>query len=129
MLPQSNLPRLRPHVNIRNVASLRAHAGRGFFNRVAACGRRGQFGSIETIIPHRLLLDSDFTLVGTNGWLSIHTIREMRSAVLWVDRTHDVIEVVKELNGCARGREAALRTYMLTGSAALKRDEYRKQAF
>lgn len=67
-------------------------------------------------------------LLGGIGWLQVLDTIKMKRAISWVDRTHVMIEVLKELELDMREAESALRTYIITGNS-FQRDEYRRQAF
>lgn len=83
-------------------------------------------GSIQTIIFAGFF--SMLLLVGGIGWLSYRNTIAMAKAVLWVDQTHDEIEMLNELELDVREAESSLRSYMLTNDPAW-RDEYHRQAF
>lgn len=82
--------------------------------------------SVETIILIGFI--TILVLVGVIGWLSYRNTMAMKKTVLWVDHTHEVIEMLKELELDIRESEAALHAYMLTGDGAW-RDEYQLEAF
>ncbi|MEI8342048.1 MAG: hypothetical protein WCH43_11010, partial [Verrucomicrobiota bacterium] len=52
----------------------------------------------------------------------------MKRTIVWVDLTHDVIDLLNELELDVREADAALRVYMVTGDNSWG-EEYRIQAF
>lgn len=71
---------------------------------------------------------SMFLLLGGSAWLSVRDTIKMKGAILWVDQTHEITEMLKDLELDLREAESALRTYMITGDSS-QRDEYHKQAY
>lgn len=82
--------------------------------------------SLETVAIAGFV--SMLLLLGGIGGLSIWDTLKIKRAILWVDRTREVMEMLKELELDVREAESALRTYLLTGDPT-QRDEYRRQAF
>lgn len=66
-------------------------------------------------------------LAGT-AWFAIRAVAGLQRGISSVDRTHEVVESLKELELDVREAESALRSYVLTGEATYLA-EYRRQAF
>ncbi|HEV7401400.1 MAG TPA: histidine kinase dimerization/phosphoacceptor domain -containing protein [Chthoniobacteraceae bacterium] len=87
---------------------------------------RAGFRAVEAplIVGYALVL---LLLAGT-AWFAIRAVGSLQRGVYQVDRTHEVVETLKELELDVREAESALRSYVLTGEAS-HLAEYRKQAF
>lgn len=66
-------------------------------------------------------------LAGT-AWFAIRAVGSLQHGITSVDRTHELVETLKELELDVREAESALRSYVLTGEAS-HLAEYRRQAF
>lgn len=86
----------------------------------------GWWRSVEGIIVVTFSLA--LLLLAAIGLLSIKNEIGMMKMVSWVDHTHEIMEMMKELELDVREAESALHTYILTGDPA-QRAEYQKQAF
>ncbi len=87
---------------------------------------RAGFRAVEAplIAGYALVL---LLLAGT-AWFAIQAVTGLQRGIRSVDHTHEVVEMLKELELDVREAESALRSYVLTGEAS-HLAEYRKQAF
>jgi two-component sensor histidine kinase len=66
-------------------------------------------------------------LFGGIVYFSDRTSDRLIESMVWVDETHDVIDVLKDFELDLREAESALRSYIITGNVA-KRDEYLRKS-
>ena len=67
-------------------------------------------------------------LLAASGWFSVQALRSLQRGTYAVDHTHEVVEMLEELELDVREAESALRGYVRRGDPAALA-EYRKQAF
>jgi two-component sensor histidine kinase len=66
-------------------------------------------------------------LFGGMVYFSDRTSDRLMGAMIWVDDTHDIVDVMKDFELDLREAESALRGYVITGNVA-KRDEYLRKS-
>lgn len=88
----------------------------------------GPAGTVVSVVERHVAASFCVLLLLIAGivWVSVRNLAQMRSAISWVDHTHDEIEMLDEIELDVREAEVALRHYLLFREPAALAD-YRQR--